>query len=275
MSDWTSAVVYAIRTLRRQPTFTLIALLTLTLGIGANTAIFSVIKTVVLNPLPYDDPDRIAVVWEVNPDGAQERVSVPTFDDWKAKATSFESMAAFRQVDFSHKGTGDPRNVRGVRATTDLFRVLKADAFLGRTFVPEESVVGADRVVVSATDSGRACSVADREPRRQDDSARCRSVHRRRRHAAWLRVSHRRERRSVDAARIRSQGLHGQSRRARSLLVVARVTAGASIAQAQQELSVLAGRIANEFKSSNEGWGAGFSPPRSNWSRHHARRCWC
>src|SRR4030095_16873087 len=148
MSDWTSALVYAVRTLRRQPTFALIALLTLTLGIGANTAIFSVIKTVVLNPLPYADPDRIAVVWEVNPDGAQERVSVPTFDDWKAEVKSFESMAAFRQVAFTHKGTGDPRNVRGVRATTDLFRVLKAEASLGRTFVAEESVVGADRVVV-------------------------------------------------------------------------------------------------------------------------------
>ena len=148
MPDWTSTLVYAVRTLRRQPTFALIALLTLTLGIGANTAIFSVIKTVVLNPLPYDDPDRIAVVWEVNPEGSQERVSVPTFGDWKSQVKSFESMAAFRQVDFTHAGTGDPRNVRGVRATTDLFRVLAADALLGRTFVPEESIVGADRVVV-------------------------------------------------------------------------------------------------------------------------------
>src|SRR5687767_1591963 len=135
MSEWTSALVYAFRTLRRQPTFVLIALLTLALGIGANTAIFSVIKTVVLNPLPYDEPDRIAVVWEVNPEGNQERVSVPTFEDWQAEARSFESLAAYRHVDFSFSGSGDPRNVSGVRATPELFAVLKARPLLGRTFV--------------------------------------------------------------------------------------------------------------------------------------------
>ena len=90
MSDWVSAITYAFRTLRRQPTFVLVALLTLALGIGANTAIFSVIKTVVLNPLPYQSPERIAVLWEVNPDGNQGPVSVPTYEDWKRDAKSFE-----------------------------------------------------------------------------------------------------------------------------------------------------------------------------------------
>src|SRR5262245_59655716 len=126
MSDWTSSLIYAVRSLRRQPTFALIALLTLTLGIGANTAIFSVIKTVVLNPLPYEDPDRITVLWEVNPEGSQDRVSVPTFEDWRREIKSLSGLAAFRQVDFTHSGTGDPRNVRGVRATTELFHVLQS-----------------------------------------------------------------------------------------------------------------------------------------------------
>ena len=83
MSTWSASFTYAFRTLRRQPTFVLVALLTLALGIGANTAIFSVIKTVVLNPLPYEAPERIAVLWEVNPEGNQDRVSVPTFEDWQ------------------------------------------------------------------------------------------------------------------------------------------------------------------------------------------------
>ena len=113
MADWTAAFKYAFRTLRRQPTFVLVAVLTLALGIGANTAIFSVIKTVVLNPLPYEDPEKIAVLWEVNPDGNQGPVSVPTFEDWKREAKSFESLAAYRHVDFSFKGTGDPQNVPG------------------------------------------------------------------------------------------------------------------------------------------------------------------
>ena len=102
---------YAFRTLRRQPTFTIVAILTLALGIGANTAIFSVIKTVVLNPLPYESPEKIAILWEVNPDGNQGPVSVPTFEDWKREAKTFESLAAYRHVDFSFKGTGDPQNV--------------------------------------------------------------------------------------------------------------------------------------------------------------------
>src|SRR6187455_1648071 len=65
MADWLSALRYAFRTLRRQPTFALIAVLTLTLGIGANTALFSIIRAVVLNPLPYEDPEKIVVLWEV------------------------------------------------------------------------------------------------------------------------------------------------------------------------------------------------------------------
>ena len=129
MSDWVSAITYAFRTLRRQPTFVLVALLTLALGIGANTAIFSVIKTVVLNPLPYDAPERIAVLWEVSPEGNQDRVSVPTFEDWKKDVRAFESIAAYRHVDFSFAGTGDPRNVPGVRTTPELFKVLKVCGF--------------------------------------------------------------------------------------------------------------------------------------------------
>src|ERR687897_807588 len=143
-----SAFRYALRTLRRQPTFVLVAVLTLAVGIGANTAIFSAIKTVVLNPLPYEEPERIAVLWEVSPEGNQERVSVPTFDDWRKELRSFESMAAYRHVDFSYSGGGDPRNVPAVRATPDLFRVLRANARLGRTLIADEAIVGADRVVV-------------------------------------------------------------------------------------------------------------------------------
>src|ERR1044072_9812694 len=100
MSDWSAAFVYALRTLRRQPTFLFVAILTLALGIGANTAIFSVIKTVVLNPLPYESPEKIAILWEVNPDGNQGPVSVPTFEDWKRNTKAFESLAAYRHGGF-------------------------------------------------------------------------------------------------------------------------------------------------------------------------------
>lgn len=256
MADWMSAFKYAARALVRQPTFLLVALVTLALGIGATTAIFSVIKAVVLNPLPYDAPQQIAVLWEVSPEGNQERVSVPTYEDWKREARSLQAVAAYRQVDFSYAGTGDPRNVPGVRATPDLFAVLRAQALLGRTFVPEEAVVGADRVVVLS-------------------------------HGFWTRVL------GANAAAVGSRiqldavpytvvgvmppafefptstnvevwtplafdpkDLHGASRRARSLTIVGRIADGATMAQAQDELAVLANRIAVAHADSNAGWGA-------------------
>src|SRR5512145_2255354 len=148
MSDWAASLVYAFRTLCRQPTFAGVAVLTLALGIGANTAIFSVIKAVVLNPLPYESPERIAVLWEVNREGNQERVSVPTFGDWKTELRSFESMAAYRQVDLAYAGSGDPRNVPGVLARPELFAVLRAQPLLGRTFTVDEATPGANRVIV-------------------------------------------------------------------------------------------------------------------------------
>ena len=256
MSDWLSALTYAFRTLRRQPTFVAVALLTLALGIGANTAIFSVIKTVVLNPLPYDAPERIAVLWEVNPEGNQDRVSTPTFEDWKAEVRAFEALAAYRHVDFSHSGSGDPRNVAGVRATPELFTVLKANARLGRTFLPTESVVGADRVVVvshgfwervlganpaivGATislDAQPFTVVGVMPPGFAFPTAT--TVE------AWAPLA------------FDPQDLHGQSRRARSLMVVGRLAPGATMEQAQSEIGVLSGRIASAFKDSNAGWSA-------------------
>ncbi len=256
MSDWTAAFTYAFRTLRRQPTFVLIALLTLALGIGANTAIFSVIKTVVLNPLPYADPEAIVVLWEVNPDGNQDRVSIPTFQDWKKEARSMEAMAAFRQVDFTFAGSGEPRNVPGVRATPELFSVLKSTAELGRTFLPEESVVGADRVVVLShgfwerqlgadpsivgktiqLDSLPITVVGVMPAGFEFPTATNAEV--------WLPLA------------FDPKDLHGSSRRARSLMVVGRLAPGATAARAQDEVTVLANRIASEYKDSNEGWGA-------------------
>ncbi|MDP3719452.1 MAG: ABC transporter permease [Acidobacteriota bacterium] len=256
MSDWTAAFTYAFRTLRRQPTFVLVSVLTLALGIGANTAIFSVIKTVVLNPLPYEDPEKIAVLWEVNPDGNQGPVSIPTFEDWQREATSLESLAAYRHVDFSYKGTGDPQNVPGLRATPDLFKVLKSNAALGRTFTADEAVPGADRVVVLSHGFWTRVLAADRgiigqviqldavpftvvgvmPPAFEFPTSTKVEV--------WTPLA------------FDPKDMHGRSRRARSLTVVGRIAPGSSAQQAQEEVTVLASRIAAEFKDSNAGWSA-------------------
>jgi len=263
MANWTGAFRYAFRTLRRQPTFALVSILTLALGIGANTAIFSVIKTVVLNPLPYESPEKIAILWEVNPDGNQGPVSVPTFEDWKRDAKSLESLAAYRHVDFSFKGQGDPQNVPGLRATPDLFNVLKSNAALGRTFTADESVVGNDRVVVLSNGFWKRALGADASvvgKTIQLDSVPFTVV--------GVMPPSFEFPTSTDVEvwtplAFDPKDTHGRSRRARSLTVVGRLSASAkasagpgSPAEAQRELDVISARIAKDFPDSNEGWGA-------------------
>lgn len=242
--------------LRRQPTFVLVSVLTQALGIGANTAIFSAIKTVVLNPLPYQDPEKIAVLWEVNPDGNQGPVSIPTFEDWKRETKRLESLAAYRHVDFSYKGTGDPRNVPGLRATPDLFSVLKSNAVLGRTFTADEAVPGADRVVVVSHGFWTRVLATDRSivgKTIQLDAVPYTVVGvmspafefpTSTKVEAWTPLT------------FDPKDMHGRSRRARSLTVIGRIAQDSTPRQAQQEVSVLASRIAAEFKDSNAGWGA-------------------
>ena len=256
MSDWAASFKYAFRTLLRQPTFALVAIVTLALGIGANTAIFSVIKTVVLNPLPYDAPEKIAILWEVNPDGNQGPVSIPTFEDWKRDAKAFESLAAYRHVDFSFKGQGDPQNVPGLKATPELFNVLKSNAALGRTFTADEAVVGADRVVVLSHGFWTRALASDASvigrPIQLDsvpyvvvgvmppvfEFPTSTNVE------VWTPLA------------FDPKDMHGRSRRARSLTVVGRMAAGVGAGQAQEEIGLIAGRIASEFKDSNAGWSA-------------------
>jgi putative ABC transport system permease protein len=256
MADWLTAFRHAFRALRRQPTFVAVALLTLALGIGANTAIFSVIRAVVLNPLPYDDPEKIAVLWEVNPDGVLDRVSVPTYDDWKRDARAFESLAAYRRVDFTFAGSGEPQSVAGVRATSELFAVLAARPQLGRAFTVEEAGFGAPRVaVVSHAFWQRTLGSSDRvigstihldaEPYTvvgvmpagfEFPTAATADV--------WTPLA------------FDPNDLHGRSRRARSLMVVGRIAPDATPERAQDEISVLASRIAADNRDSNEGWTA-------------------
>src|SRR5258707_1997629 len=99
---------YALRSLLRQPTFTAVAVVTLVLGIGTNTAIFSIIKAVLLNQLPYGDPSRLIVLWEQNPDGNRDLVAPPTYVDWRAQTHALESIAAFRQLRYAFAGAGEP-----------------------------------------------------------------------------------------------------------------------------------------------------------------------
>ena len=139
---------YGIRTLLKNPGFTAVVVLTLALGIGANTAIFSVTNAVLLRALPYRDADRLVIVWEKNQRTEQNTVSPANFFDWQEQNSVFEGMAAFNDTRNSLSGDGEPEEVPGQITTDNLFSVLGVNAMLGRTFTPEDGKPGQNNVVV-------------------------------------------------------------------------------------------------------------------------------
>jgi putative ABC transport system permease protein len=141
---------FAVRSLRRQPGFALVAVVTMALGVGANTAIFGVVNTVVIRPLPYVDGDRLAAVgqtfarydWDWGP------VSFPNYTDWRDQSTAFESLAAYTRVNRTMLGGDAPEQVTGAAVTANLFPLLGAVPLLGRTMSDEEDGSGGSQVIV-------------------------------------------------------------------------------------------------------------------------------
>jgi len=141
---------YGARMLRKNPGFTLIAVITLALGIGANTAIFSVVNAVLLRPLQYAGPERLVQVWQNFPQSGanQVTVSAPEFLDYKDQNRVFERMAAFRPQGFTLTGGAEPERIFGLRVSADLFPLLGVAPALGRAFLPEEDQIGGPRAVI-------------------------------------------------------------------------------------------------------------------------------
>lgn len=143
MSGFIQDIRYALRQLRKSPGFTAVVVLTLALGIGANTAIFSVVNGVLLNPLPFHNASRVVSMFEATPNFSNGSISYPNFLDWQRDNRSFEAMAAFRLTDGSITGVGQPENVRAQRVSATFFPILGVNPILGRNFTPEEDQRGA------------------------------------------------------------------------------------------------------------------------------------
>src|SRR5271166_4934060 len=140
---------YAIRQLVKTPGFTVIAILTLALGIGANTAIFSVVNAVLLNPLPYPQPDRIVVLFHDKPNFPTGSISYLNFLDWQRDSQSFSSMAAYREMGgVTLSGQGEPEIVIGQMVSAGFFELLGVQPVLGRTFSSDEDRLGANPTVM-------------------------------------------------------------------------------------------------------------------------------
>lgn len=141
---------YGARMLRKKPGFTLIAVFTLALGIGANTAIFSVVNTVLLRPLPYREPDRLVMVWGNFRGLNMMRLgaSAPEFVDFKGQTSVFTELAAFQQIPFNLTGDEGPQRLSGLRATSELFKLLGVAPLSGRALVADDEKPGHEHVAV-------------------------------------------------------------------------------------------------------------------------------
>src|SRR5258708_7042565 len=145
---------YAFRVLRKNPSFTLAVAITLALGIGANTAIFSVLNVMLLHAIPFREPERLVMIWDANPaldSLVAERVqtNLQNFLEWRSQSRVFEGMAFFaiRGSSYNLTGGDKPEQVKGVRVSPGFFDLIGVTGLRGRTFTEQESQPGNDRVL--------------------------------------------------------------------------------------------------------------------------------
>ena len=148
MSSLLRDIRHSVRTLRQSPGFTSVAVLTLAIGIGANTAIFSFVDAMLLRPLPYPDADRIARVMEKPPRGERNGISTLNFLDWQRDNTVFDFMSAQTGDTVTLTGGTEPVQMRGGLVSAGYFKVFGAEPQLGRTFLPGEDQLGKHQVAV-------------------------------------------------------------------------------------------------------------------------------
>src|ERR1041385_6743606 len=144
MESLLSDVRYAVRNLLRRPDFTIIAVITLALGIGANTAIFSAINALLLKPLPFPELDRLVAVWDKLPSRGVQRneVTVANYLDWQSQTQSFEQLALYRWWSANLTGVDPPERIQGFLVTANFLDTTGMKPILGRSFLPEENQPG-------------------------------------------------------------------------------------------------------------------------------------
>ena len=250
---------YGLRTLRKNPAYSLVAIATLAVGIGAGTAVFSVASAVLLRPLPYQDPSRLVRVFETNPlrNWSRNIASPANYADWKRRNTVFTDIAAYEQFNSTGSGAseifltgqGEPQGLKSLGVTGNLFNVLGTAPLLGRLFTDEETFDGKGRVVIltyglwqsafagdpaivgrSITLSGRNYDVVGVMPR--DFFFPGRDVH------LFVPVAY-------------QPAVFVRNRRPHYLGVVARLKPGATLERAQHEMDAIAGSLEKEYPDTN------------------------
>jgi putative ABC transport system permease protein len=248
---------YGVRTLLKSPAFTIVAVLSLALGIGANTAIFSVVNGILLRPLPYPEPERIVAVWHTPPQESfpgmtRFSVSPGNYLDWKEQSRAFEQMAIYQYTGLSLSAGADPVPVTGAAVSSDFFSVLRTQVEKGRAFSPDEEQPGREQVVVlgqglwqrafganpnligqTVTLNSRSFTVVGIMPAGFEFPSEA---------ELWVPLA-------WDAAERQTRSIH-------DYLVIARLKRDASLAQAQAEMSTISNRLEQQYPEANKGWGA-------------------
>lgn len=248
---------FGVRTLLKSPAFTAVAVLSLALGIGANTAIFSVVNSILLRPLPYPESERIVSVWHTPPQDSfpglsRFSVSPGNYLDWKEQSQAFEQMAIYQYAGLSLSAGGDPVPITGAAVSSDFFSVLRAQVEKGRAFSSEEEQQGRDQVVVlghglwqrafgadphligrTVTLNGRSYTIVGIMPAGFEFPAEA---------ELWVPLA-------WDAAERQMRAIH-------DYMVVARLKRDAALAQAQAEMSTISTRLEQQYPEANKGWGA-------------------
>jgi putative ABC transport system permease protein len=273
---------YAARMLLKKPGFTLIAVITLALGIGANTAIFSVVNAVLLRPLPYAEPGRLVALWESNKQKLDSRnsISYPNFFDWRAQNQSFELMASYYTSGMALTGVATPVNLRSAVVSPDLFAVLGVNPQLGRWFVAEEEKPGARVAVISHSLwqrqfggdpnivgralalSGKPFNVVGVMPAGFQFPIEAEPVE------VWVSSS-------VDGEKSDpKEPAMNEQRGAHYLQAVARLKPNVTIEQAQAEMSAIAGKLEQQYPDSNKRYGAMVIPYHNDLVHDYSQALW-
>ena len=252
-------VRYAFRALVRRPGFTAVAVITLALGIGANTAIFSVVYGVLLRPLDYPQAERLVALRETNalkqPDA---QIAPGNFLEWQRQSTVFSDLAAYRTVSYNLTGDGEPERLLSGRVSTGLFKTLRVQPIAGRDFLAEEDQPGREKVVIIGAGLwqrrfGSDSGVIGRTLRLSGEEFTVIGVM-----PGGFRLPDQRERElwTPIAFKENERNLH----HARYVEAIARIKPGVTLDQAQAEMAAIAGRLAQTHPEANEGWSVKVAP---------------
>jgi putative ABC transport system permease protein len=245
---------YGARMLVKNPGFTLVAVLTLSLGLGVNTTIFSYINAILFRILSFHEPERVAFVWSASSgSGSQNPVSIPDYLDWRDKAQSFTGLAAATSATRTMTGSGDPERISSAQVTANFFQVLGVNPARGRALLPDEDRPGAAGVALLSYQFwqkrfGGDPNILNRTVTLDDRSVTVVGVTPA--NFRFVVEGDIWEPLALDGGRAKER----EDRNRRSLMVFGRLKPGATVVQADAEMKSINSRIAEQFPATNAGW---------------------